>query len=276
MPDTAIINRPADPTDSSTATFTFTSNLPGATFECALDEAVDRGSFTPCASPDHLHRTSSSASTTSPCGPWTRTATSTRRRPSGSWDVEGIAPPVADHLRPGRHDREPDREVRLLRRGPRPPVRVLARRRRVLALRLAEDLQRRAARPARLRGAGARAETIGAPSPSRRPTSGRSWTARRPRRRSSSARRPELRRSIRRRGESDRDLRLREQRPAGDVRVRARQRRRSPTCPDPVEFTGLTPGPHILRVRAVDLALHVDPSPAELELDGRARHDRRR
>ena len=33
-------------------------------------------------------------------------------------------------------------------------------------------------------------------------------------------------------------------------------------CPDPSEYTGLTPGRHILRVRAVDLALNVDPSPA--------------
>ena len=50
LPDTALINRPADPTDSSTATFTFVSNLADATFECALDEAADSGTFTPCAS----------------------------------------------------------------------------------------------------------------------------------------------------------------------------------------------------------------------------------
>ncbi|HEV2951400.1 MAG TPA: hypothetical protein VGZ51_04800, partial [Actinomycetota bacterium] len=50
LPDTAIINRPADPSDSDTATFTFVSNLADATFECALDEAADSGTFTPCAS----------------------------------------------------------------------------------------------------------------------------------------------------------------------------------------------------------------------------------
>ena len=50
-PDTAIINRPADPSDGSSATFTFVSNVSGATFECALDEAVDAGSFSPCTSP---------------------------------------------------------------------------------------------------------------------------------------------------------------------------------------------------------------------------------
>ena len=33
-------------------------------------------------------------------------------------------------------------------------------------------------------------------------------------------------------------------------------------CPDPSEYTGLTAGQHILRVRAVDLALNVDASPA--------------
>ena len=51
MPDTAIVNRPADPTDSRNATFTFESNLQGVTFECALDEAADTGFFTPCPSP---------------------------------------------------------------------------------------------------------------------------------------------------------------------------------------------------------------------------------
>ena len=38
-------------------------------------------------------------------------------------------------------------------------------------------------------------------------------------------------------------------------------------------YTGLTAGQHILRVRAVDLALNVDPTPASWALDGRARHD---
>ncbi len=50
VPDTAIIQRPADPTDSRTARFTFTSNLSGVTFECALDEGVESGGFFPCAS----------------------------------------------------------------------------------------------------------------------------------------------------------------------------------------------------------------------------------
>ena len=33
-------------------------------------------------------------------------------------------------------------------------------------------------------------------------------------------------------------------------------------CPDPVEYTNLGPGPHILRARAVDAALNIDATPA--------------
>jgi hypothetical protein len=42
-PDTAIVSRPPDPSNSSTASFTYTSNEPGSTFECALD-----GAFAAC------------------------------------------------------------------------------------------------------------------------------------------------------------------------------------------------------------------------------------
>ena len=36
-------------------------------------------------------------------------------------------------------------------------------------------------------------------------------------------------------------------------------------CPDPAEFTNLTPGRHFLRVRAMDVGLQVDPTPASWE-----------
>jgi hypothetical protein len=46
LPDTTIVSRPRPFAPSSSAVFSFTSE-PGATFECALD----RASFTPCATP---------------------------------------------------------------------------------------------------------------------------------------------------------------------------------------------------------------------------------
>ena len=125
--------------------------------------------------------------------------------------------------------------------------------------------------PHEFRGARARARR-GAPSRRRRSTRGRSSRRRRPRRRSSSARPTRATRPIRRAAARSR--------PSPSRATRRRRRssarstaRRSPTCPDPSEFTGLTPGPHILRVRAVDLALNVDPTPASWTLDGRARLD---
>lgn len=48
VPDTFLNSAPADPTESTTATFEFSSDQPGAAFECALDEATV---FLPCESP---------------------------------------------------------------------------------------------------------------------------------------------------------------------------------------------------------------------------------
>jgi hypothetical protein len=50
VPDTTITKRPKDKTKKKTATFEFTSTLPGATFECSLDGAA----FAACSSPDTL------------------------------------------------------------------------------------------------------------------------------------------------------------------------------------------------------------------------------
>jgi CSLREA domain-containing protein len=47
-PETTILTGPDAQTESTEATFTFSSDQPGATFECALDGAVE---FTPCPSP---------------------------------------------------------------------------------------------------------------------------------------------------------------------------------------------------------------------------------
>ena len=94
LPDTAIINRPADPTDTRSATFTFVSNLPGVTFECALDDAVGAMSFSPCTSGvtynnlifgehDFAVRAVDADGNVDPTpAEW-------------GWDVEGLAPPVS-------------------------------------------------------------------------------------------------------------------------------------------------------------------------------------
>ena len=50
MPDTFLTGTPPASTNDKTATFTFNSDLPGATFECALDAALDDEVWTPCAS----------------------------------------------------------------------------------------------------------------------------------------------------------------------------------------------------------------------------------
>ena len=94
IPDTALLERPADPTDSRTARFTFTSNMSGVTFECARDDAVEAMSFTPCSSPvtytdmlygehDFAVRAVDADGNADPTpAEW-------------GWDIEGIAPPVS-------------------------------------------------------------------------------------------------------------------------------------------------------------------------------------
>jgi YD repeat-containing protein len=47
LPETSIINKPSNPSNSQTAEFTFISSEPGSTFECR----IDGGSYLPCESP---------------------------------------------------------------------------------------------------------------------------------------------------------------------------------------------------------------------------------
>src|SRR5262249_35031482 len=49
-PDTTIVAKPADPSNDTSPSFTFSSNEAGSTFECR----IDGGSWTPCTSPDSL------------------------------------------------------------------------------------------------------------------------------------------------------------------------------------------------------------------------------
>ena len=50
-PDTILDVTPPNPSDDSTATFEFSSDQEGVTFECALDDAVDDQVWVPCTSP---------------------------------------------------------------------------------------------------------------------------------------------------------------------------------------------------------------------------------
>ena len=50
-PDTTLLTFPEDLSEETTATFTFSSDQSGVTFQCALDEAVDDLVFVPCSSP---------------------------------------------------------------------------------------------------------------------------------------------------------------------------------------------------------------------------------
>ena len=54
-PDTFVNVGPDEVTESNDAAFVFGSNLPGVTFECALDEAVENLFFTPCAQTVTFH-----------------------------------------------------------------------------------------------------------------------------------------------------------------------------------------------------------------------------
>ena len=78
--DTFVDAGPDEATESSTATFEFSSDYPGATFECLLDDAV---SYQPCSRPPSTPAWRS-ASTSCWCGRRRRPARSTRPRPSGA------------------------------------------------------------------------------------------------------------------------------------------------------------------------------------------------
>ena len=91
--DDAADDWPADPTDETTATFTFESDQQGVTFECALDEAVDDEVFSPCDSPqtytdlifgehDFAVRAKDAAGNVDPTPA------------EYGWNVGGLAPPV--------------------------------------------------------------------------------------------------------------------------------------------------------------------------------------
>ena len=187
-----------------------------------------------------------------------------RRRPSSRGTSAIAAPPVDDHVGARRADRQPQRDVRVLRRRPRTStLRVRARRRRVVAVHLAEDVHRPAARPAHLRGARARAR---------------------------GARRA-----------ADHDLRVDGRRPRppettivfgppdvpsdsttatfafeSDEAERRPSSARSTSadfapCPVPSVYTDLADGEHTLQARAVDAAGNVDADAGELHVDRRRR-----
>ena len=157
--ETTILSAPDEVSDSTTATFRFSSPAADVTYECALDEAVENQFFTPCPNPqtytdllfgehEFLVRAVDAAGNVD------------QTPAEWSWEVGGIPPPVMIESGSAARDREPQRDLHLLRRGHEPQVRVRAQRRDLLALLVAEDLQRRPgqrSRPAaHVPGAGAR------------------------------------------------------------------------------------------------------------------------
>ena len=270
LPDTAIINRPGDPSTTNSATFTFVSNLPGVTFECALDEAVDSQSFSPCTSPvtysnlifgehDFAVRAKDADGNVDPTpAEW-------------GWDVEIAAPAVnitsgpnvTTESRTARFDFSAEgREIRYecsldgsefslcvspkiyngVPIGPHEfAVRVLVPDEAAEAQETLYEWTVIEANPPETN------IVFGPPDPSY---------------------------------DTDPDS-------GGSIATFAFESDEAPVtfecaldsapfteCPDPSVYTGLPPGQHILRVRAVDLALNVDAVAGELDLDGRARLDR--
>ena len=262
LPDTAIIQRPADPTDSRNATFTFTSNLPGVTFECALDEAVDSQSFGPCGgtgnsvtyqnlifgSHDFAVRAKDADGNVDPTpAEW-------------SWDVETLAPPVRISSGPDVTTESRTARFEFSAEG------------REIQYECSLDggAYSLCLSPKTYNGVPVGPHTFAvrvlvpdeAPEPEETLYE---WTV-------TEVDPPET--SIVW-GPADPSYTMDPEGTGGAIATFAFQSDEAPVtyecaldsapfteCPDPAEFTGLTPGSHILRVRAVDLALNVDPTPA--------------
>ena len=195
-----------------------------------------------------------------------------------------MTPPVVTlGERARRHDREHDRDVHLLGRRPRRRAPVLARRRRAARLHVAEDLRR--GRPRRRdrhrdRRAHARDHRDQAPPARRRdagrPTTGRSRTSPRPRRRSSSGPDAEIALG------TPAAVHALQQRARRGVRVRARpglggagvEHVRDAAREHRRVRVGLVAGVHTVLVRAVDPSGNADATPESYTLDRRraARH----
>ena len=151
LPETILQAAPDNPTNDTEATFAFGSTDTDVTFECALDEAVDDAGLLAVHVAADLHEPDLRRARLR--GP--RRGLGRQRRPdAGRVPLAGRrrGPAGHDRVEPRRADRRAERHVRLLRRGPQPPVRVRARRPRLHALRLAADLQRPADGRAHLPG----------------------------------------------------------------------------------------------------------------------------
>ena len=152
-PDTELTATPENPTNDTTANFTFRSDQPGVTFECAFDEAVDDEVFSPCSSPQTYENLifgehDFAVRAKNADGHVDLTPA------EFTWRVGGDTPPVTVELEARRQDRQQERHLRVLGRRPQPPVRVRARHRQLHAVQLAEDLQLACDGPAHLPGRG--------------------------------------------------------------------------------------------------------------------------
>ena len=103
-PDTTVDSGPDTPTASTSATFTFSSNEPGASFECALDEAT----FSSCSSPAEYTSLDAGAHefrVRAKDG----AATSTTRPPAYTWTITEPPNTTIDSVTPDDERRLADR-----------------------------------------------------------------------------------------------------------------------------------------------------------------------
>ena len=176
----------SNPSESDSATFTFSADRAGATFQCSLDGAP----FAPCTSPVTHTGLADGDHTFEVQATFRFAGVDLVEDPPASYEWTIVPPPTRRRLettielRSARLDHEHDRELHLLRERDRRRFAVLARRRRVRGLLVAA----RARRPRR---------SARTPSRSGRPTPPATSTRRR---RATAGRSPRLRRRTRRQG----------------------------------------------------------------------------
>ncbi|HEV2950500.1 MAG TPA: cell envelope biogenesis protein OmpA, partial [Actinomycetota bacterium] len=259
MPDTAIINRPADPTDSTSATFTFTSNLPGVTFECALDEAADSLSFSPCGGTSITYNNLIFGEHEFAVRARDAEGNVDPTPATWGWDVQTAAPPVLINSGPDvtTESRSATFDFGADGRGIRYECSLDGG-----AFSLCVSPKTYNGLPI---GPHTFAVRVLVPDEAPEPTEALyEWTV-------VENTPPETNIVF---GPPDPSYNT-DPEGTGPIATFAFESNEAPVtfecaldsapfteCPDPSEFTGLTPGQHILRVRAVDLALNVDPTPA--------------
>src|SRR4051794_29867677 len=96
VPDTAIVSRPPDATQSTSAVFEFNSTVPGATFTCQLDG----GSLGACSSPQSYSNLSEGTHTFSVAATDPATNETDPTPASATWVVDHTPPAPFDLVSP--------------------------------------------------------------------------------------------------------------------------------------------------------------------------------